>query len=190
MHLLTSPVIKAEPTKDAFAGAKEQRMIMRFQILAISIVGSSLPAAAHSGNSPANDFLTGLIHPLSGIDHLVPMIALGIWAAVMGGRSLWLLPMTFLSAMAMGGSLGQMNMPLPLTEPVIVASAVILSVFAVLRLRPMADRGTYMRFRNRTWSCPRHGTTRADLLPALRHWLCSRYRHSSHERNSHCLSDV
>lgn len=109
--------------------------MMRFQILAISIVGSSLPAAAHSGNSPANDFLTGLIHPLSGIDHLVPMIALGIWAAVMGGRSLWLLPMTFLSAMAMGGSLGQMNMPLPLTEPVIVASAVILSVFAVLRLR-------------------------------------------------------
>jgi urease accessory protein len=110
-------------------------MMARFLLLAISIIGSSLPAAAHPGNSPANDFLTGLTHPLSGIDHLVPMIALGIWAAIMRGRSLWLLPMAFLSAMAMGASFGQMNMSLPLTEPVILASAVVLSVLAVLRLR-------------------------------------------------------
>jgi urease accessory protein len=76
-----------------------------------------------------------LIHPLSGIDHLVAMIALGVWAAVIGGRGLWLLPMTFLSAMALAGFFGQMNMSLPLTEEVILASALLLSAFAVLRVR-------------------------------------------------------
>jgi urease accessory protein len=110
-------------------------MMTRLPLLAFFIVGSSLPAAAHPGNSPANDFLTGLTHPLLGIDHLIAMTALGVWAAIMGGRALWLLPMTFLSAMALGGSFARMNMSLPLAETAILASALLLSAFALLRVR-------------------------------------------------------
>jgi len=98
-------------------------------------VGSSPPAAAHPGSVPTGDLLAGLLHPLSGIDHLTAMVALGFWAAAMGGRALWLLPLAFLLSMALGGFSGQMNLPLPLTEAVILASSLLLPTFALLRIR-------------------------------------------------------
>ena len=65
----------------------------------------SLPAQAHTGVGTVHGWVDGLSHPLLGIDHLLVMLAIGLWAAMRGGRSLWLLPMSFLLMMAAGAGL-------------------------------------------------------------------------------------
>jgi urease accessory protein len=65
----------------------------------------SLPAQAHTGSGAVHGFFDGVLHPLMGIDHLLVMLAIGLWAAMRGGRALWLLPMSFLSMMAAGAGL-------------------------------------------------------------------------------------
>ncbi|WP_305908941.1 HupE/UreJ family protein [Methylomarinum sp. Ch1-1] len=62
----------------------------------------SFSAHAHSGAGSMHGFADGFIHPWLGIDHLLAMSAVGLWAALMGGRSLWQLPVAFLTAMAAG----------------------------------------------------------------------------------------
>lgn len=65
----------------------------------------SLPAQAHTGVGTVHGWVDGLSHPLLGIDHLLVMLAIGLWAAMRGGRSLWLLPLSFLLMMAAGAGL-------------------------------------------------------------------------------------
>lgn len=65
----------------------------------------SLPAQAHTGVGAVYGFVDGLLHPLMGVDHLLVMLAIGLWAAMRGGRELWLLPMSFLLMMAVGAEL-------------------------------------------------------------------------------------
>ena len=65
----------------------------------------SLPAQAHTGIGTVHGLADGLLHPLIGIDHVAVMLAIGLWAAMRGGRALWLLPMTFLMAMGAGAGL-------------------------------------------------------------------------------------
>jgi urease accessory protein len=62
----------------------------------------SLPVQAHTGAGAIHGFVDGLLHPLLGIDHILVMLAIGLWAALRGGKSLWLLPASFLSMMAAG----------------------------------------------------------------------------------------
>lgn len=62
----------------------------------------SLPAPEQTGAGAVHGFVDGLLHPLLGVDHLLVMLAIGLWAAMRGGRALWLLPMTFLTAMGAG----------------------------------------------------------------------------------------
>lgn len=72
----------------------------------LMLVGTSFSVSAHNGTDASHGFSEGLIHPLSGFDHLLIMLAVGLWAASIGGRYLWLLPGVFLIAMAAGGALG------------------------------------------------------------------------------------
>lgn len=65
----------------------------------------SLPAQAHTGAGAVHGFGDGLLHPLMGVDHVLVMLAIGLWAALRGGRALWLLPMSFLLMMAAGAGL-------------------------------------------------------------------------------------
>ena len=65
----------------------------------------SLPAQAHTGAGTVHGFVDGLLHPLMGIDHLLVMLAIGLWAVMLGGRALWLLPVSFLLMMAAGAGL-------------------------------------------------------------------------------------
>ncbi|WP_411725757.1 HupE/UreJ family protein [Methyloglobulus sp.] len=65
----------------------------------------SLPAQAHTGSEAVHGFVDGFLHPLMGVDHLLVMLAIGLWAAMRGGRALWLLPMSFLLMMAAGAGL-------------------------------------------------------------------------------------
>jgi len=65
----------------------------------------SLPVQAHTGAGTVHGFADGLLHPLMGVDHLLVMLAIGLWAVSRGGRSLWLLPLSFLLMMAAGAGL-------------------------------------------------------------------------------------
>jgi urease accessory protein len=88
-------------------------------------------AHAHSGHG-VEGIGNGILHPLVGLDHLVAMVAVGVWAAQLGGRSVWAVPVAFLGAMAVGGLLGAGGFPLPLVEPGIVGSVVLLGVLVML----------------------------------------------------------
>ena len=82
----------------------------------------------------------GLAHPFSGMDHLCAMLAVGLWAAQLGGRMRWLLPMTFLSVMLAGGALGLNGVRIPFAEQGIASSLLVLGILiaATVRLPMMA----------------------------------------------------
>ena len=93
---------------------------------------AALPAHAHVQQGPAAGLLTGLRHPVSGLDHVFAMIAVGLWGAQLGVPAVWLLPVTFPMVMAFGGFLGLLGLPLPGVEVGIALSAILLG-FMVAR---------------------------------------------------------
>lgn len=112
--------------------------IARFRILAPALCATlltSCPALAHSGGDIAGGFLSGVMHPLSGPDHLVAMVAVGLWGAVLGAPAIWLLPVVFPLVMAVGAVAAIVGLPLPATEWGIAISALVLGVVVALGLR-------------------------------------------------------
>ena len=97
-------------------------------------------AQAHPGiPGHTHGFANGLAHPLTGLDHLCAMVAVGLWAAQRGGRALWLVPSVFVSVMVLGGALGMAAVPIPFVEPGIVASVLVLGVLIAAAVRlPLA----------------------------------------------------
>ena len=92
-------------------------------------------AEAHPGHGPATGFWPGAAHPISGLDHIVAMMAVGIWAAQLGGRYLWAVPLSFISLMAVGGALGDAGVPVPYVEQAIIMSVLILGVMIAAATR-------------------------------------------------------
>jgi urease accessory protein len=101
------------------------------------VAGALLPtfAYAHVGAGETSGFMHGLMHPVSGLDHVCAMLAVGLWAAQMGGRSVWAVPLTFVGVMVLGGVLGMMGISLPLAEQGIVLSVLMLGVFIAASVR-------------------------------------------------------
>ena len=98
-----------------------------------------LVAWAHVESGQAGGFLSGLSHPVSGLDHVVAMVAVGLWGAQLGIPALWVLPVAFPMLMAFGGMLGLVGFPLPGVEIGIALSAVVLGVLVLGRVRlPLA----------------------------------------------------
>jgi len=93
-------------------------------------------ASAHTQQGQAKGILTGLEHPISGLDHVLAMVAVGLWGAQLGSPAIWLLPVTFPMVMAFGGMLGLMGVPLPGVEYGIAASAILLGGAVMLEIRP------------------------------------------------------
>jgi urease accessory protein len=88
-------------------------------------------ALAHPGHG-ADSFVTGIAHPLGGLDHIAVMIAVGLWASLKGGRALWIWPAAFVGVMLVGGALGMAHVPVPLVEAGILASVVALGLLVAL----------------------------------------------------------
>jgi urease accessory protein len=84
----------------------------------------------------AGGFISGFEHPISGLDHIVAMVSVGLWGAQLGAPAIWLLPVTFPMVMAFGGMLGLMGVPLPYTEFGIAASAIGLGAVVAAEARP------------------------------------------------------
>ncbi len=97
---------------------------------------STQSAFAHPQKGAAVGFLTGFLHPISGLDHVLAMVAVGLWGAQLGSPAMWLLPVAFPMVMAMGGMLGLMGVPLPGTEYGIALSAILLGAAILFEIRP------------------------------------------------------
>jgi urease accessory protein len=96
----------------------------------------STPAGAHIVQGEAGGFASGFEHPISGLDHVLAMVAVGLWGAQLGRPAIWLLPVTFPMVMAVGGFLGLIGVPLPGSELAIALSGVALGAAVMLEARP------------------------------------------------------
>lgn len=105
-----------------------------FRALSLILLLAPSPAFAHSGAGAPHGFAHGLTHPLGGVDHLLAMVAVGLLAAHLGGRALWLVPAAFIVAMAFGGWLGISGAMLPYFEAGIALSVVVLGALVALRI--------------------------------------------------------
>ena len=96
-----------------------------------------LPAMAHVAQGDiSGGFAAGFVHPILGLDHVVAMVAVGIWGAQLGNPAAWVLPVTFPMVMALGGALGGLGVPLPGVEIGIAASAITLGAMIVMAAHP------------------------------------------------------
>jgi urease accessory protein len=91
---------------------------------------------AHVGSGASGGFLSGVQHPVSGLDHVLAMIAVGLWGAQLGAPAVWMLPVAFPMMMAFGGMFGLMGLPLPGVEVGIALSAVVLGIMVLTEARP------------------------------------------------------
>lgn len=101
--------------------------------LAAALALSPTLAFAHPGHGEAVGFAHGFLHPLSGLDHVLAMVAVGIFAANLGGRALWAVPASFVALMAAGGALGMSGVEVPFVEIGIAASVIVLGSVVALR---------------------------------------------------------
>jgi urease accessory protein len=131
--------------------------------LASGLLVMSDAAWAHPGHEGVSGLLAGFSHPFSGVDHVLAMLAVGVLAAMLGGRALWALPAAFLGMMAAGGLLGMAQPGLPAVETGIALSVLLLGLAVALRRMPgtaaaSAVIGGFALF---------HGYAHGAELPAL-----------------------
>jgi urease accessory protein len=112
---------------------------MRIGLLTAALTLIPAAAFAHTGAGEMHGFVWGFVHPLGGLDHILAMVTVGIFAWQLGGRALWLVPATFVLLMAAGAAFGMAGLPLPFVELGIAASVIVLgSIVAFARGAPIA----------------------------------------------------
>ena len=107
--------------------------VTRIAALASVLVALGGPAFAHTGHGQAAGFVRGFMHPIGGLDHVLVMVAVGLYAVRLGGRALWLMPATFIAVMAFGGLLGSFRIADPFFEIGVAMSVVVLGLAVALR---------------------------------------------------------
>ena len=109
--------------------------------LAALMALSAGPALAHLDPAAHGSVAAGFTHPIFGADQVLAMLAVGLWAAMLGGRAVWAVPAAFVGAMALGFGLSLAGVGLPLVEPAILASVIVLGVLVALAVRLPAGAG-------------------------------------------------
>jgi urease accessory protein len=104
-------------------------------LLALALLWPGI-AFAHVDGAVAGGFASGLLHPVTGLDHVVAMVAVGLWGTQLGAPAIWVLPVTFPLVMAFGGMLGLLGVGLPGVEIGIALSAVALGTLVLVEARP------------------------------------------------------
>jgi len=110
-------------------------MFKRISIAAAALAATTLPAFAHLNPEEHGSFMAGFSHPLFGADHILAMVAVGIWAAQIGGRALWVVPSAFVGTMAIGFMMALGGIDLPFVEPAILASVIALGLLVAMAAR-------------------------------------------------------
>jgi urease accessory protein len=119
---------------------RQSRLVTTAALAALAV--SAGPALAHTGVGQTSGFFAGISHPLSGLDHMLAMLAVGIWSALANkGRKerMWVAPVAFVAAMLVGAAAGHLQVPLPMVETGIGLSVVLLGLMIVARVElPLA----------------------------------------------------
>ena len=110
-------------------------MIRRISLALAALAATTAPAFAHLNPEEHGSFMAGLSHPLFGLDHILVMVAVGLWAAQIGGKALWGVPAAFVSTMAIGFGLAVAGIGLPFVEPAILASVVALGLLVAMAVK-------------------------------------------------------
>lgn len=105
-------------------------------LVLLVLLAWATPALAHVEQGAAAGLLAGLSHPVSGLDHVLAMLAVGLWGAQLGAPALWVLPVAFPMMMAVGGMLGLIGVPLPGVEIGIALSAIVLGILVLTEAKP------------------------------------------------------
>jgi urease accessory protein len=105
-------------------------------LLPLLFIALPTAALAHTGHGDTSGFLHGFLHPVGGIDHVLAMVAVGVFAYVLGGRALWLVPLSFVGMMAVGFLLGLGQVDVPFVELGIALSSIVIGAAAAWG-RPM-----------------------------------------------------
>lgn len=114
----------------------QQRVSTRMLFALVAIWAQSAAAHVGHGTTGSGNFFDGFLHPVTGLDHLVAMVAVGLWGAQLRAPAIWLLPITFPLVMAMGGFLGLIGLPLPGVGVGVAMSGVVLGVCVAAAARP------------------------------------------------------
>ncbi len=108
----------------------------RTSLLAVVLLSvTTSPAFAHLNPSEHGSFAAGFTHPLSGADHILAMVAVGLWASMLGGRALFAVPVSFVGVMLLGFIAALGGISLPYVEPVILASVIVLGLLVATAFR-------------------------------------------------------
>ena len=110
-------------------------MFRRITLALAALATTTAPAFAHLNPEEHGSFMAGFSHPLFGLDHILVMVAVGLWAAQIGGKALWAVPAAFVTTMAIGFGLALAGIDLPFVEPAILASVVALGLLVAMAVR-------------------------------------------------------
>ncbi len=105
-----------------------------FLLLALALLGAA-PAFAHTGEGLVGGFMSGFLHPVLGWDHVVAMVAVGLWGAFLRAPAIYILPIVFPVIMAFGGAAGVVGAPLPFVEAGIALSSIVLGLLIAFAVR-------------------------------------------------------
>lgn len=115
---------------------KTRAFFIKGSIFFALLLGLPVTASAHTETGAIGGFISGFVHPLTGLDHLVAMVAVGLWGAFLGGRAMWMLPVAFPVVMAFGGALGVLKVPIPAVETGVALSGVVLGLLVAFAVKP------------------------------------------------------
>lgn len=105
------------------------------RVAVVVLAAAAAPAAAHTGTGLAGGFQSGFLHPLSGFDHLLAMVSVGLWGAFLGRPLIVALPVIFPTVMAIGGVMGIAGVPMPPVEIGIAVSVLVLGAMIAGKVR-------------------------------------------------------
>ena len=110
--------------------------IVKYASLSLLFLPFSIVFAHADATNLSGGFLSGFMHPINGLDHVVAMVAVGLWGAVLGRPALWVLPLVFPLVMAFGGALGVAGLEIPYIETGIAVSGIVLGLAVAFFIKP------------------------------------------------------
>jgi len=120
-------------------------MKFRYRAFLASLLSAlAFPAAAHPFHGAGEGFAAGLAHPFFGLDHLLAMVAVGVWAAQIGGRAAWIVPAVFVAAMLGGAAAALAGLGVQHVEPMVAASVLVLGLLISLKWKSGALPGALL----------------------------------------------
>jgi urease accessory protein len=118
---------------------------MQLILICTALIGTLVsPALAHIGVGQTDSFASGILHPLQGTDHVLAMLAVGLWGVLAGGRAIWVWPMAFVPTMLAGFAAATLGLQVPFVEPAIWSSIIILGLLVALAIKAPIWLGTAM----------------------------------------------